>query len=330
MKKITGVALVTALIMTGCGGGTSSSTPSSSFTSVSGNAVKGIVKNANVLVCKVINGVAQADASCATTTTGTDGSYSIAFSDGYTGPVLVKIQPTTSGTPSTMLDETTGADIPYTLTMRAVASAVSTNTTVYVTPFSEMAAASAVATTMNAKTISQSITAVQNLTGVDLSVMPIINLKSNSADPATLTAQANTVTQLGNLVMAAKTASSITDANGVACNVTSSSTSQQIACAVSALADPTKSAGILATMSSQKLTSVSMPILQANGTIVQSTIDMTSASSVQSTMQSALQGAGMAAVLQSIGAVSGVTSAQNIASAVASTATMMSGGMKKK
>ena len=311
MNKSTGMALVVALALTGCigGSGGASTTP----TSVSGNAAKGIVKNAKVLVCRIINGVTELNASCVSTTTGVDGSYSVTFSDSYSGPVMVTISPSTTGTPSTMLDETTGADIPYTLTMRAVASAVSGSTTIYVTPFSEMAAASAVsANKMDADTISRSIAGVQNLMGVDLSVMPIVNLKSSGSDSATLTAQAKMVAQLGNVVMAAKNSSSLTDANGVPCNVTSNSTSQQIACAVIAMANPAQSSKMLTAMNAQNLTSINMPIINTNGTMGSATIDMSSIETMQASIQSMLKNAGSAA------------------SGVAGMATTMSGGMMNR
>ena len=110
MNKITGMTLAAVLVLNGCGGsggGGSSpaaALPASTSTSVSGTAAKGIIKQARVLVCRIVNGVPEPDASCASTTTGNDGSYSVAFSDGYNGPAMVKVM---AGSASTMMDETT-------------------------------------------------------------------------------------------------------------------------------------------------------------------------------------------------------------------------------
>jgi hypothetical protein len=163
MNKIAGMifVLVTVTALTACGGSgggdNSNAAALPTSTSVSGTAAKGIIKHAKVLVCRIINGVPEADASCASTTTGTDGSYSVALSDGFTGPAMVKVM---AAAASTMMDETTGADIPYNMTMRAVVPAISKTTTVHVTPFSEMAASAVSTTTIDATKISQSIAAV--------------------------------------------------------------------------------------------------------------------------------------------------------------------------
>lgn len=317
MNKVTGMALATVLAMTGCGGGGGggSSTASPTPATVSGTAAKGIIKQAKVLVCRIINGAPEPDASCASTTTGNDGSYSVTFSDGYTGPAMVKVM---AGTSSTMMDETTGTDIPYDMTMRAVVPAVSRTTTVYVTPFSEMAASAVSTTTIDATTISQSIAAVQTLMlplGVDMSVLPIVDLKNSGSSSAMLASQSNMVKQLGRVAMAAKNSSLLKDANGVACNTANTTPSPQMACAVAAMAgvmnsyvtsDPTKSANMLAALNAQNATNISMPILKADGTIVMQIVDMTSSAS----MQSAMQNAGMTV------------------NAAANTANVMMGGMR--
>lgn len=296
MNKITGMALASALVMTGCGGGGGGSSAASAPTTISGTAVKGIIKQAKVLGCRIINGAPESDASCASTTSGNDGAYSVTFSDGFTGPAMVKVM---AGTSSTMMDETTGTDIPYSMTMRAVVPAVSSTTTVHVTPFSEMAASAVSTTTIDATTISQSIAAVQTLMtslGIDMSVMPIVDIKNSGSNPAMLTMQSNMVKQLGRVAMAAKNSSLLKDANGVACNAAGSTTSQQMACAVAAMAgvmnsyvtsDGTKAANMLAALNAQNVTNISMPILKADGTIVMAIVDMTSSMSMQSAMQNA-------------------------------------------
>jgi hypothetical protein len=302
MNKITGMTLATVLALTGCGGGggggstPAAVSPAVTTTSVSGTAAKGIIKQAKVLACRIVNGLPEPDASCASTTTGNDGSYRVAFSDGYTGPAMIKVMP---GATSTMMDETTGTDVPYTMTMRAVVPAVSKTTTAYVTPFSEMAASAVSKTTIDATTIRQSIDAVQStmLTlGIDMSVMPMLDLKDNAADSATLTLQSNMVKQLARVAMAAKNSSLLKDANGLACNAAGTTTSQQFACAVASMAgimnsyvtaDATKSANVLAALNAQNAASVNMPILKADGTVDIEIADMTSAVSMQTVMQNA-------------------------------------------
>jgi trans-aconitate methyltransferase len=98
--------------------------------------------------------------------------------------------------------------------------------------------------------------------------------------------------------MAAKNSTLLKDANGVPCNTTGSTTSQQFACAVTAMAgamnsyvtaDATKLANLLAALNAQSATAVSMPFLKADGTMSMQLADMTSSAS----MQTALQNAGM-------------------------------------
>ncbi len=301
MSKITGVGLATVLVLAGCGGGGGGgdvSAPAAlpAATSVSGTATKGIIKQARVLVCRIVNGAPEPDASCASTTTGNDGFYSVAFSDGYTGAAMVKVM---AGAASTMMDETTGTDIPYNMTMRAVIPAISRTTTAYVTPFSEMAASAVSTTTIDAIKIDQSIAAVQSLMltlGIDMSVMPMMDLKSNGTDAAKLALQSNMVKQLARVAMVAKNSNLLKDANGVPCNAAGTTASQQIACAVGAMAgvmnsyvtaDATKSANLLAALNAQNATGVNMPILKADGTIGMQFTDMTSAASMQTAMQNA-------------------------------------------
>mgnify|MGYP001577543490 FL=1 len=301
MNMITGILLTAVLALTGCGGGgggspSAAALPTATATSVSGTAAKGIVKQAKVLVCRIVNGVPEPDASCASTSSGNDGSYSVAFSDGYTGPAMVKVMP---GTASTMMDETTGTDIPYNMTMRAVVPAIAPTTTVYVTPFSEMAASAVSTTTIDATKIRQSIAAVESVMltlGVDMSVMPMMDLKNNSADAAQLTLQSNMVKQLSRVAAAAKNSNLLKDASGLACNAAGTTPSQQIACAVSAMAgvmnsyvtaDIAKSANVLAALNAQNTTSVNMPIRKSDGTIGMQLADMTSSASMQTAMQNA-------------------------------------------
>lgn len=299
MYKLTGVALTTVLTLTGCGGGGGGSAPVAAVpaaTFVSGTAAKGIIKQAKVLVCRIVNGVPEADATCASSTTANDGSYSVTLGDGYTGPAMVKIM---AGTASTMMDETTGADIPYNMTMRALIPAVSGTTTAYVTPFSEMAASAMGTTAMDATKITQAINTVQSAMsglGIDLSVMPMMDLKNNATNSTALTMQANMVKQLSRVAMASKNSSLLKDANGVACN-TLATDSLKLSCAVSAMAgvmnnyltaDPSKLGNMMAALNAQTVTGVTIPMLQTNGTLVMSNnTNMTSLTSMTSAMQNA-------------------------------------------
>ncbi|HJV84588.1 MAG TPA: hypothetical protein VJ698_03865 [Noviherbaspirillum sp.] len=281
--------------LAGCGGG-GASAGSASATSVTGTASKGLVKQAKVLVCRIMNGTPEPDSSCASTTTGSDGSYSVSFQDGYAGPVMIKVMPTST---SMMVDETTGLDIPYNMTMRAVAPSVSGTTTVYVTPFSEIAANAASKTTMNAASINAAMAAVQTAMaglGIDLSVMPMMNLKNDATNSAMLTMQSNMVKQLARVSLAARNSGLLVDPSGVPCYVAGTTASQQIACAVTAMdsmmsgyatPDPVKMAAVMSALMTQNPTSVSLPIVQPNGAITMPMVDMTSLASMQTAMQNA-------------------------------------------
>jgi len=286
------LAVVAALSACGGGGG-GSAAPA---TTVSGTAAKGIVKQARVLVCRIVNGAPEADATCASGTTGADGSFSVMMSDGYTGPAMVKVM---AATGSMMSDETTGSDLPYSMTMRAMVPAVSATTTVYVTPFSEMAASAVGTSAIDAGKMTQAMSTVQTLManlGVDLTVKPMIDLKNNGSDSAMLGRQSNMVKQLARVTMAAKNASTFTDANGAACNAAGTSAAQQIACAMTAMSrvmtgvattNASMAATMLAALNSQNPTSVTMPIMRADGTLGMELADMTSNASMQSAMQRA-------------------------------------------
>ncbi|MFY9328976.1 MAG: hypothetical protein WAO76_13330 [Georgfuchsia sp.] len=301
MYKLTGVVLTSALVMAGCGsggGGSSSSTAAAlpTTTSLSGTAAKGMIKQARVLACRIADGAPEPDASCASGTTGNDGSFKVTFSDGYTGPTMVKVMASAA---STMMDETTGNDIPYNMTMRAVVPSISGTTTVYVTPFSEMAA-SAVSTTMiDATKIHQSISTVESLMssmGINLSVMPMVNLKDNGTNSNMLAMQSNMVKQLARVALAAKNSNMLMDANGVPCNAVGTTPSQQIACTVEAMAsvmtsygsyDMTKAATMMTALNGQNVTNITMPVITAEGTISSQVVDMTSSASMQTAMLNA-------------------------------------------
>lgn len=299
-----GILSATVLALSACsgggdGGGSGGSSvlpPATTPTTVSGTAAKGLVKQARVLVCRIVNGAPEADATCASATSGSDGSFTVTMPDGYTGPAMIKVM---AGTGSMMTDETTGADIPYNMTMRALVPAVSGATAVYVTPFSEMAANAMGTTAMDADKMRQAMAAVQTLMtgmGIDLTVKPMMDLKNNGADSVMLGKQTNMVQQLTRVMMAARNASSLKDPNGVACNATGTTTTQQVACVVNAMAgvmtgitnsDPTKAATVLAALTAQTATTAYMPIIKPDGTLTMQMANMTSTQSMQSAMQNA-------------------------------------------
>ncbi len=296
LLSIGAMSFAVAVGLSACGGGGGGGGSAAPATTVSGTAAKGIVKQARVLVCRIVNGAPEADASCASGTTGTDGSFSVTMSDGYTGPAMVKVM---AGTGSMMSDETTGSDVPYSMTMRAVVPAVSATTVAYVTPFSEMAASAVGTSAIDAGKMTQAMNTVQTLMtslGIDLTVKPMMDLKNNGSDSAMLGKQSNMIKQSAKVTMAAKNASSLTDASGTACNAAGTSSSQQIACAVAAMSrvmtgagttDSTMAATMLAALNSQNPTSVTMPIIKADGTLGMESADMTSNASMQSAMQRA-------------------------------------------
>ena len=98
------IAALVALSACGGGGGRNNATVAVTPTTVSGVAAKGIVKQARVLVCRIVNGTPEADASCASGTTGNDGSFRVMLNDGFTGSAMVKVM---AGAASMMSDETT-------------------------------------------------------------------------------------------------------------------------------------------------------------------------------------------------------------------------------
>ena len=315
MHSIVGVFLAALTTMAGCGGADEQvvGPPPIPATAVSGTAAKGIVKRAKVLVCRIVNGTPELDSSCAAGVTGADGSFSVTLVDGFTGPAMVKVMTNAS---STMLDETTGADIAYDMTLRSFVPAVSAATISYVTPFSEMAASLAVASSsannigIDATAISlatgQVQTLLSNLMAIDLTVKPVIDLKNSGSDPVALGKQANMVKQLGRLTMTAKRVPDTFDTSGgVHCNTQGTTASQQLACATDVLSRAmTRGANatafalsrIVPAITSEIPTSITMAIIKLDGTLGVEMADMTSAAS----MQSAMQRAGMpAAVLVS-------------------------------
>ena len=288
-----GAVILALAALAGCGGGGGGGTAMPAPTTVSGIAAKGIIMQARVLVCRIVNGVPEADISCAATVTGSDGSYHVTLSDGYAGPALIKVMAATN---STMLDETTGLPIPYGMTLRALVPAVSANTTAYVTPFSDMVAAALGNANIDADQIRLQITNVQTLMsslGIDLSVGPLVDIRNNGANAALLGMQANMVKQLTRLMIAARTSTQLQAADGSAC-AAAGTTSQQVACAVTAMdrlmtqsQNQTQTTAILAALANQNVATVSLPIIDSSGNFTTVSVNIASAGAMQAAMQAA-------------------------------------------
>ena len=296
---VCGITFSVLSTIAGCGGGGGPDTalPIAAPTSVSGTVAKGIVKQAKVLVCRIMNGVPETDATCAAGSTGTDGSFSVTLTDGFTGPAIVKV--ITSET-SSMLDETIGSYIPYDMTMRSVIPAISSKSITYITPFSEMAANWTRTTGNDAAGITLAMDQVQQLiskSGVDLMAKPVIDLQNSGSDPVMLGKQANMVKQLARVTMMAKRSPGVDDSSGgVHCNTPGTSTTQQIACAIGAMSGAMTRGGnaaaqsfsrIVPAMMAEQPTSVTMAIIRPDGTLDMEVADMTDAASMESAMRNA-------------------------------------------
>ena len=291
-----GLSATALLALAACGGGADSG-PTVTPTTLSGVASKGLVKQAKVLVCRIVNGRPEADPTCMLTNTNDSGLFSVTMSDGFTGPAMITVMAADTG--SMMVDETTGGDITYDMTMRAVVPALSANSTVYVTPFSEMVASAMGTSAMDANKIRQAMGTLQSMMttlGVDLSVMPMIDLKNSGADSVMMGKQANMVAQLTKVMMAAKNSNLLTDASGVACNAPGTTTPQQVTCAVNMMAtvmtgptayDPAKATAMMGALTGQRATKSYMPVMLSNGTVSMAAADMTSVESMQTAMQNA-------------------------------------------
>ncbi|MGD8573134.1 MAG: hypothetical protein PVH98_11800 [Gammaproteobacteria bacterium] len=140
----------------GGGGGNSNPSAPAADTIVAGNAVKGVIKNARVEVFAIEDGIV-GSLAIATTTTDSNGDYTITVSPGLTGSVLIKISNNNDpASPSTMTcDSVTGCnnsdgtfsfgdDMPLgdlELTTVVASMTGGSTETAAITPFTHMAAA---------------------------------------------------------------------------------------------------------------------------------------------------------------------------------------------
>jgi len=165
------------VLLTGCGGGGSSSDPGAN-TSLSGVASKGLISGATVTVY-ALNAAGNQGSALATATTGSNGAYSVNLGT-YTGSILV----VASG--GSYTDEATGAtvsgaDVPV---LRAALTGVSGIVKAAVTPLTEIAVQKA--GTLTAANVTDANNIVSSMIGgVDIIVtMPADVLVSSSSTTA--------------------------------------------------------------------------------------------------------------------------------------------------
>ncbi len=137
---------------------------------------------------------------------------------------------------------------------------------------------------------------IKDLIPVAPYIISLQYLNDDIVEDRKLGMEANMVKQLARVAMAAKNSSLLTDSGGAPCNAPGTTTSQQFACAVSAMArvmnsyvtsDPTKAANMIAALNAQSPTAVDMPVRKADGTMTMQMTDMTSSMSIQTAMQNA-------------------------------------------
>jgi len=181
-RSILTIAIASALTACGGGGGdssptTSSSSPSSSpsvstGSTVSGTAVKGIIRNGVVTAYAVSNGSVDRSRELATTTTDANGKYSLVLPLDYEGLVKVEI----SAAPDTVMvcdissgcgTAAFGATLPLEsdFNMGVVVTDAKPNTTIStpITPLTHMAAGLAEKAGISADQVNESNTQVANL-----------------------------------------------------------------------------------------------------------------------------------------------------------------------
>lgn len=253
-------------------------------TTTAGYAAKGIIQNATVYVCRIKSGAVEVDAQCAKGTTAADGSYSVALSDGWTGPVMVKVKPASD---SKMFNEITGAYQNFDMVDGIRAVVATAGTPAYVTPFSEIAASAAIATgSLDATVVQQANAMVQSNFGVDLSIKPLVDLKGSSADPSALGKQIAMVQKLAQLVNASTT--------GIFKNATTGASCTDLACgmqAMRAMASSTtsvkQSAATTFGLVFAATVPINFPVLKMDGTIALMVMDPKNASDIQAKLKAA-------------------------------------------
>jgi len=175
-QQLSNFLWITLIIFTisacGGGGGDNSVQPKPD-SSISGAAVKGIIKGALIQVFKIQNG--QVDSQPAVTTqTRDDGSYQFTLSSNYSGPVYIVLSDNANNSATMTCDSVGGCDGDYTfgedmplgnVQLTAVLSNVNGGSqfTAAITPFTHMAAAYAQQLGYNATNIAVANSKVGNM-----------------------------------------------------------------------------------------------------------------------------------------------------------------------
>ncbi len=166
------VMLLIGLLFACNGGGGDSSGAGSSGTTVSGVASKGLISGGTVEVYAITDD-GQKGSLLATTTTDSDGNYTIEAE--IDGPILIEV----SG--GTYTDEATGQEIQLSGTLRAVVPSSSEEKTVAVTPLTELATRIAETTgKMDDTSIESANNYISQLIGVD--IIETLPTNCNDAD----------------------------------------------------------------------------------------------------------------------------------------------------
>lgn len=196
-------AAVLALVACG-GGGSSAGAPAAAATTLSGSVVKGPVAGATVTVKKASDGTV-----LKTTTTGTDGTYTLGLD--YVGDVIVEV------TGGTYIDEATKASTALATPMKVVLAVKPGNVTGVVTPLTTMAFSNAFPTAGSAVTAAAfdtraaTLAADFKLTGVNLATtVPTVSGTMN--DYGKVLAGVSKYMQLNNVTLPTLVNSSFTSA----------------------------------------------------------------------------------------------------------------------
>ena len=283
--------LIAIGLLAGCGGGGGGPVAGAGVataTTTSGYAAKGTIKNAKVYVCRIKSGAVEADAQCATGTTGTDGAYKVSLTDGWSGPVMVKVMPVSG---SKMLNEITGLDEEFNLTEGIRAVVATAETPAHVTPFSDMAANAAVTAgangSLNATLVQQANAMVQSNFGVDLSIKPLVDLKGSSTDPSALGKQIAMVQKLAQVVHASKHGT-FKNTAGANCTTVACGMEAMRAMATSTTSVKKSDGSTFTTVFAESVT-INFPMLKDDGTIAVVSMDPKNTTD----MQNKLAGAGL-------------------------------------
>lgn len=192
------------LALVACGGGGSSAGPAAAATTLSGSVVKGPVAGATVTVKKASDGTV-----LKTTTTGTDGTYTLGLD--YVGDVIVEV------TGGTYIDEATKASTALATPMKVVLAVKPGNVTGVVTPLTTMAFSNAFPTASSAVTAAAfdtraaTLAADFKLTGVNLATtVPTVSGTMN--DYGKVLAGVSKYMQLNNVTLPTLVNSSFTSA----------------------------------------------------------------------------------------------------------------------